>query len=178
MKERHDSYCTGLAAEHLIMSCLTRLGLEVYLTMGNRKKTDIRVIDPVSLKASSVDVKAVKGYSSLIVNNVKASSDHFIVFVVFNERLSDPSYMPDIFVVPSLEVESITSHYKEEKRVMKSKLDIYKNRWDYLKSNEENKTSTETFWQISYWRFLWGESIIPGTYSINTVQKQIKFHEY
>jgi hypothetical protein len=113
--------------------------------MGNRKKTDIRVIDPVSLKASSVDVKAVKGYSSLIVNNVKASSDHFIVFVVFNERLSDPSYMPDIFVVPSLEVESITSHYKEEKRVMKSKLDIYKNRWDYLKSNEENKTDTETF---------------------------------
>jgi hypothetical protein len=61
---------------------------------------------------------------------------------------------------------------------MKSKLDIYKNRWDYLKSNEENKTDTETFWQISYWRFLWGESIIPGAYSFNTVQKQIKFYEY
>ena len=91
-----------MAAEHLIMSCLTRLGLEVYLTMGNRKKTDIRVIDPISSKASSIDVKAVKGYSSLVVNNVRASSDHFIVFVIFNERLDDPSYMPDIFIVPSL----------------------------------------------------------------------------
>ena len=133
-----------MAAEHLIMSCLTRLGLEVYLTMGNRKKTDIRVIDPISSKASSIDVKAVKGYSSLVVNNVRASSDHFIVFVIFNERLDDPSYMPDIFIVPSLEVPSITSHYKEEKRVMKSKLDIYKNRWDYLKSYEETKNHQAT----------------------------------
>lgn len=144
MKERHDSYCTGMAAEHLIMSCLTRLGLEVYLTMGNRKKTDIRVIDPISSKASSVDVKAVKGYSSLVVNNVQVSLDHFIVFVIFNERLDDLSYMPDIFIVPSLEVPSITSHYKEEKRVMKSKLDIYKNRWDYLKSYEETKNHQAT----------------------------------
>lgn len=138
MKERHDTYTTGLAAEHLIMSCLTRLGLEVYLTMGNRKKTDIRVIDPVDQRALSVDVKAVKGYSSLVVNNVKASEDHYIVFVIFNNKLDDPSYMPDIFVVPSLEVESITSHYKEEKRVMKSKLDIYKDKWSYLKIVKSN----------------------------------------
>lgn len=144
MVERHDSYCTGLAAEHLVMSCLTRLGLEVYLTMGNRKKTDIRVIDPGTSKASSIDVKAVKGYSSLIINNIKPSSDHFIVFVTFNEKLNDPVYMPDIFVVPSLEVESITSYFKEEKRVMKSKLDVYKNRWDYLKCYEETKIGAET----------------------------------
>lgn len=135
MKERHDTYVTGMAAEYLIMSSLSRLGLEVYLTMGNRKKTDIRVIDPGTQKALSVDVKAVKGYSSLVVNNVKASGDHYVVFVVFNNKLDDPSYMPDFFIVPSLEVESITSYYKEEKRVMKSKLDVYKNRWDYLKSN-------------------------------------------
>lgn len=138
MKERHDTYTTGLAAEHLIMSCLTRLGLEVYLTMGNRKKTDIRVIDPDTSIACSVDVKAVKGYSSLVVNNVKASKDHYIVFVIFNSKLNDPTYMPDIFVVPSLEVESITSHYKEEKRVMKSKLDIYKDKWSYLKIVKSN----------------------------------------
>ena len=122
-----------MAAEHLIMSSLTRLGLEVYLTMGNRKKTDIRVIDPDTHRALSVDVKAVKGYSSLVVNNCRASTDHIIIFCIFNERLDDPSYMPDMYVVPSMELGSITNHYKEEKRVMKSKLEGYKNRWDYLK---------------------------------------------
>jgi len=131
-KSRQDTYVTGMAAEHLIMSCLTRLGLEVYLTMGNRKKTDIRVINPETKKALSVDVKAVSGYSSLIVNNVKASEDHFIVFVIFNKKLNDPTYMPDIYVVPSNNVLSISANYNGELRVMKGKLQGFKDRWDYL----------------------------------------------
>lgn len=133
MKQRHSTYTTGMAAEYLIMSSLTRLGLEVYLTMGNMKKTDIRVIDPENQRALSVDVKAVKGYSSLVVNNCKASEDHIIIFCIFNERLDDPTYMPDMYVVPSMELGGITSHYKQERRVMKSKLEAYKNKWEYLK---------------------------------------------
>ncbi len=132
MKERADSYVTGLAAEYQIMSCLIRQGYEVYLTIGNKKKTDIRVICPKTNKAWSVDVKAVKGYSSLVVNNVKSSADHIIVFVIYNNKLEDPSYMPDIFIVPSLEVESITSHFKKEKRVMKSVLEKYEGKWEYF----------------------------------------------
>jgi hypothetical protein len=133
MKERNDSYVTGLAAEHLIMSCLTRLGYEVYLTMGNRKKTDVRVIDNKTNKTYSIDVKAVRGYSSLVVDNVKASEDHIVIFVIFNNRIEDPSYMPDIYIVPSLEVESITSHFKDKKRVMKTAIEKYKGRWDNIK---------------------------------------------
>ena len=132
MKERHDTYTTGMAAEYLIMSCLTRLGLEVYLTMGNRKKTDIRVINPSTGIALSVDVKAVKGYSSLVVNNVRSSLDHYVVFVIFNSRLDIPTYMPDIFVVPSGNVSSISENYNGELRVMKGKLQGFKDRWDYL----------------------------------------------
>jgi hypothetical protein len=133
MKERNDSYVTGLAAEHLIMSCLTRLGYEVYLTMGNRKKTDVRVIDTKTNKAYSIDVKAVRGYSSLVVDNVKASEDHIVIFVIFNNRIEDPSYMPDIYIVPSLEVESITSHFKDKKRVMKTAIEKYKDKWNLIK---------------------------------------------
>lgn len=135
MKERANTYTTGLAAEYLIMSCLIRQGYEVYLTLGNMKKTDIRVIYPKTNKTWSVDVKSVKGYSSLVVNNVKASADHIVVFVIFNEKLQDPEYMPDIFVVPSLEVESITSHFKKEKRVMKNALEKYKSKWDIFQQN-------------------------------------------
>jgi len=40
--------------------------------------------------------------------------------------------MPDIFIVPSLEVESITSHFKKEKRVMKSVLEKYEGKWEYF----------------------------------------------
>ena len=139
MKQRHSTYTTGMAAEYLIMSSLTRLGLEVYLTMGNMKKTDIRVIDPGTRRALTVDVKAVKGYSSLVVNNCQVSDDHVIIFCIFNERLDDPVYMPDIYVVPSVELGSITSHYKEERRVMKSKLEGYKNKWEYLKEKVAEK---------------------------------------
>jgi len=132
-KKQRDTYTTGLAAEFLIMSSLTRLGLEVYLTMGNRKKTDIRVIVPENNVALSVDVKAVRGYSSLVVDNVKASIDHIIVFVIFNEKLENPNYMPDIFVVPSMEVASITENFSGRLRVMKGSLTEYKDRWDYIK---------------------------------------------
>jgi hypothetical protein len=130
MKERANTYTTGLAAEYLIMSCLIRQGYEVYLTIGNMKKTDIRVICPRTNTTRSVDVKAVRGYSSLVVNNVKTSVDHIVVFVIFNSKLEDPEYMPDIFIVPSLEVESITSHFKKEKRVMKNVLEKYKSKWE------------------------------------------------
>ena len=100
--------------------------------MGNRKKTDIRVINPSTGIALSVDVKAVKGYSSLVVNNVRSSLDHYVVFVIFNSRLDIPTYMPDIFVVPSGNVSSISENYNGELRVMKGKLQGFKDRWDYL----------------------------------------------
>lgn len=134
-KKRKDTYTTGLAAEHLIMSCLTRLGLEVYLTMGNRKKTDIRVIDPDTNQALSVDVKAVRGYSSLIVDNLSPSPDHVAVFVVFNEKIETPTYMPDIYVVPSQEVPPITENFSGRLRVMKGSLLPYKEKWEVLKAS-------------------------------------------
>jgi hypothetical protein len=134
-KKRKDTYTTGLAAEHLIMSCLTRLGLEVYLTMGNRKKTDIRVFDPDTNTALSVDVKAVRGYSSLIVDNLTPTPGHVAVFVVFNERLENPTYMPDIYIVPSEEVPPITENFSGRLRVMKTSLLPYKEKWETLKPN-------------------------------------------
>lgn len=131
---RADSHTTGLAAEYQVMSCLIRKGYEVYLTVGNKKKTDIRVICPENNKVWSIDVKAVRGYSSLVVNNVKASADHIIVFAIYNDKFEQVEYMPELFVVPSLEVDSITSLFKKEKRVMKNALLKYKSKWSYLQS--------------------------------------------
>ena len=134
-KERASTFNTGIAAEYFVLSQLHRLGLEAYISQGNKKAIDIRVIqedgNPVSL-----DVKAVRGYSSLVVNNVVERKNHFVAFVIYNNKFEDVLTLPEIFIVPSSEVASITSHFKKEKRVMKGALKEYQNNWQVLKSNK------------------------------------------
>jgi len=135
IKERASTFNTGVAAEYFVLSQLFRLGLEAYLSQGNKKTIDIRVIqengNPISL-----DVKAVRGYSSLVVNNVEVRDDHYVVFVIYNNKFEDVSTLPEVYIVPSVDVPSITSHFKEEKRVMKGALEKYQNQWDILRAKK------------------------------------------
>lgn len=132
-RSRASTFDTGVAAEYFILSQIYRLGLEAYISQGNKKAIDIRVIQE-SGKPISVDVKAVRGYSSLVVNNVKVDEDHFVVFVIYNNKFEDVLTQPSVYIVPSIEVPSITQHFKEEKRVMKGSLEKYLNNWGALKS--------------------------------------------
>jgi hypothetical protein len=131
-KPRNDNYQSGLAAEYLITSCIIRLGLEAYITTGNRKKTDIRVVNTVNNKSCSIDVKAVRGYSSIVINNVESYPGHFVVLVIFNNKLETPEQMPDIFIIPSEDIKKVTSLFKEEKRVMKGSVIEYKSKWNLI----------------------------------------------
>ena len=131
-KKRASTYNTGIAAEYFILSQLYRLGLEAYISQGNKKAIDIRVIQENG-SSVSLDVKAVRGYSSLVVNNVEAKKDHCVAFVIYNNKFEDVTTLPEIYIVPSSEVSSITSHFKEEKRVMKGALEKYQNNWEILK---------------------------------------------
>lgn len=126
-----SSFNTGIASEYLVLSMLHRLDLEAYLSNGNKKSIDIRVINRNG-RPISIDVKSVRGYSSLIVNNVQSKVDHFIVFVIYNNKFQDLTEIPEIFIVPSIEVSSITEIYGKEKRVLKGKLSDYKNKWEYI----------------------------------------------
>jgi hypothetical protein len=72
---RANSFNTGMAAEYFVLSQLFRMGLEAYLSQGNKKSIDIRVVHNAN-KSISIDVKAVRGYSSLVVNNVRAEVIH------------------------------------------------------------------------------------------------------
>jgi hypothetical protein len=134
-KERANTFDTGVAAEYFVLSQIYRLGLEAYISQGNKKAIDIRVIQENG-NPISVDVKAVRGYSSLVVNNVKAKENHFIVFVIYNNKFENVLTQPDVYIVPSLEVPSITQHFKEEKRVMKGRLENYLNNWSALRDNK------------------------------------------
>lgn len=82
--------------------------------------------------AVSVDVKAVRAYSSVVVNNVRPGDNHFIAIVIYNHKFEDISTVPEVFIVPSSELAAVTSHWKEEKRVMRGNLAPFKDRWDTL----------------------------------------------
>lgn len=77
-------------------------------------------------------MKAVRGYSSLVVNNVVPKENHFLVFVIYNNKFEDLNVSPDVLVVPSDAVPTITKQWKEEKRVMKGDLTPYLNKWELL----------------------------------------------
>jgi hypothetical protein len=125
---RANSFNTGMAAEFFVLSQLFRMGLEAYLSQGNKKSIDIRVVHSPE-KAISIDVKAVRAYSSLVVNNVVSAPTHFVVFVIYNNKFEDVAVAPDVFIVPSEEVAAITKHFQLERRVMKGDLAKYKDNW-------------------------------------------------
>ena len=65
----NNSYNTGIASEYLVLSMLFRLELEAYISAGNKKSIDIRVINKHG-RPISIDVKSVRDYSSIPVNNL------------------------------------------------------------------------------------------------------------
>lgn len=125
------NYNTGIASEYLILSHLYRLGLDAYMTLGNKKSVDLAVTCKDNT-VRTVDVKAVQGYSSLIVNNTVAKDNHYIVFVIYNNKFECLNTNPDIFVVPSNEIPSLQRKFKEEKRVYKKDILPFKDKWEYL----------------------------------------------
>ena len=133
MRERANSYDTGIASEYYVLSLLFRQGFEAYITTGNKKSVDIRVVH--NDKTLSIDVKAVQGYSSLIVNNVRAKDNHYIIFLIYNNKFADITTMPDLYVVRSKDIESLAKTYKDQKRIFKKSITYSKNKWSLLFSD-------------------------------------------
>lgn len=140
---RANAFNTGVAAEYFVLSQLYRKGIEAYVSQGNKKAIDIRIVREDGV-AVSLDVKAVRGYSSLVVNNVKPVVGHFVAFVIYNGKFEDVETCPEVFIVPSTEVPAITKCWKEEKRVMKGSLADYKDRWDLVLSDSANSVLPAT----------------------------------
>ncbi len=130
-KERANSYNTGMASEYLILYKLYRLGLDAYMSLGNKKSVDIIIHKEEN--TLTIDVKSVRDYSSIPVNNVKPKKNHFIIAVVYNQKFENIEIEPDIYIIPSFEIDEIKKSWGEQHRLMKTSLEKYKNKWDYLK---------------------------------------------
>jgi len=95
---------TNLASEYFILSCLYRIGANAYLTLGNKKSVDIIIEKPNQLL--TIDVKGLKDSSCFPIDNwTKKNKNHFIAFVTFNKKIADTSYNPEVYIVPSSELE-------------------------------------------------------------------------
>jgi len=126
------SYNTGIAAEYFIISQLYRQNIEAHITIGNKKTIDIRIITSEG-KALSLDVKAVRSYSSLIINNVEKKENHYIAFVIYNDKFEKIDTLPDVFIINSMDIEKYATYFKKEARVYKRSILNEKDKWDLLK---------------------------------------------
>lgn len=98
------NYQTGIAAEFYVLSALYRLGLDANLTLGNRKAVDILAINEHDVPIT-IDVKGLAGKTGWPVDNVKEGKrTHFLVFVCFLGSMEDLQSLPELYVVPSLEL--------------------------------------------------------------------------
>jgi len=110
---------TNLAAEFYVLSILYRLGINAHLTLGNKKFVDL-VVEKED-KVITIDVKGLKDTSCFPIDNWnKKNENHFLIFVSFLKRIDDPNIIPDVFILPSLELEN---RHKE----LEGKSIIYKN---------------------------------------------------
>lgn len=130
---RNSSFDSGVASEFLVLSILFRMGLDAFFSLGNKKSIDL-IIKAKNGIAISVDVKSVRGYSSIVVNNVKSLANHFIVVVVYNSKFSDPSFLPEFYIIPSEDIKKLAKNFKGQRRLFKGNIVNYKDVWDPLRT--------------------------------------------
>lgn len=138
MAQQH--YQTNLASEFYVMSILYRRGLDVYLTLGNKKAVDI-VVRLEDNTALTIDVKANAGKMDWLMGSGKApriAKDHFVVLMSYEDKFEDLQEQPRIWVVPYEALQPFigvasngTTHYISRKQFI-AKCAIYENAWDLL----------------------------------------------
>lgn len=124
-----QSHSTNLASEFYLMSCLARLGYDVHLTLGNKKKMDIAVTLPDG-SYFTVDVKGVAGKMDWLLGNrpVDQSRTHFYALVTYDAQFSLPGSSPRTWIIPSAAMDEALvnvagngkTHYVPRKRLIET----------------------------------------------------------
>jgi hypothetical protein len=82
-----------------------------------------------SLNNIKLNVKSVQGYSSIVVNNVRAAANHFIVVVVYKNKFADPTVLPDFYIIPSDKISGLLENYNGQMRLLKGSIVSYQDKW-------------------------------------------------
>ncbi|MCZ2131521.1 MAG: hypothetical protein LC109_14805 [Bacteroidia bacterium] len=134
-------YNTNLASEYYVLSMLYRQGFDAYITLGNKKGIDI-ILNLNNEKQLTIDVKGLQGTTLFPLDNVDDQADkpnHFVVFLSFLNKMSDPLVMPEIYVLPHNDLKELMYHNPKGNRkginlsMLRSKAEAYRNNWEILK---------------------------------------------
>ena len=141
METKNKGFDTGIASEYLVLSMLYRLGIDAYMTLGNKKSVDIWIRNDDDF-AIEIDVKSVREYDSIPVGNVEAKDNHYVIFVIYNKKfeIEGTPTLPDFYIVPSSYVVENRKEYElkaggERYNIFKKDIEGYKNRWELLNSS-------------------------------------------
>ena len=137
METKNKGFDTGIASEYLVLSMSYRLGIDAYMTLGNKKSVDIWIKNDDGSDIS-IDVKSVRAFDSVPVGNVVAKDNHYVVFVIYNNKFEDVLTLPEFYIVPSKYVVENRIKYDlksggERFNIFKKDIKDYINRWDLLK---------------------------------------------
>ena len=127
---------TNLASEFYVASQLYRLGYVATITLGHTKEIDLLVAHPDG-RVITIDVKGLKNTTNWPLQPKLKSKAHFYILVNYKNKLGDLSFYPEVFVIPSLEVDNVLSPWAgkpevtcvEYKNIRNSK---YKDAWELL----------------------------------------------
>ncbi len=107
---KQNTQNTNLAAEFYIASQLFRLGYIVTITLGHTKEIDLIVAHPDG-RTCTIDVKGLKNTTNWPLNPKLRKKDHFFVLVSYLNKFDQVEVPPDVFVVPSLLVDSLLTKW-------------------------------------------------------------------
>jgi len=97
---------TNLASEFYIASQLFRLGYVATVTLGHTKEIDLIVVHPDG-RTITIDVKGLRDTTNWPLIPKLKSKNHFYILVCYKNKFNDLSFQPEVFVVPSLEIDNI-----------------------------------------------------------------------
>lgn len=128
---------TNLASELFVASQLFRLGYAVTITLGHTKEIDLYVAHPDGKRIVTIDVKGLKNTTNWPLHPKRKSKDHFYVLVSYLDKFGDLDSQPDVFVIPSLELDRVLSPWSGRPDVTavayhRIKNSKYKNAWPLL----------------------------------------------
>ena len=133
LKSRSKNQNTNLASEFYVASKLFRLGY----TLGHTKEIDIVAINPIDGKIITIDVKGLKNKTNWPLIPRKKAKSHYFILVAWCNKFNDPSFQPEIFVVPSTKISKLLTPWSGNPKVLcvgytKAKNSKYKNAWSLL----------------------------------------------
>jgi hypothetical protein len=132
-----SKYNTNLAAEYYVLSTLYRLGVNAYLTLGNKKSVDI-IVDRPGKDIITVDVKGLAGPYDWRADNIRERNDrHYYILVSYEGKIDDPSISPSSWIIPATKIGEFIKQFKTLKDVSRSLVlkngGAYKENWDVFR---------------------------------------------